>query len=92
MLSTLFTVPFFYARGTMTSVTTLAALAPGLPEDAFLTRLLGSLDLFLFWQLFVLSIGLGVLYKRRTQPIATALVVVTVLIVAVFAWLRRGGA
>jgi hypothetical protein len=34
------------------------------------------IDLFLIWQLFVLAIGLGVLYRRRTQPIAIALFVV----------------
>ena len=28
------------------------------------------IDLFLIWQLFVLAIGLAVLYRRRTQPIA----------------------
>ena len=39
-------------------------------------RLLGTIDLFLIWQFVVLAIGLGVLYRRRTQPIAIGLFVV----------------
>ena len=38
--------------------------------------LLGTIDLFMVWYVIVLAIGLGVLYKRRTQPIAIALFVV----------------
>ena len=37
--------------------------------------LLGTIDLFMVWYVIVLAIGLGVLYKRRTQPIAIALFV-----------------
>ena len=31
------------------------------------------IDLFLIWWLLVLAIGLAVLYRRKTQPIALAL-------------------
>jgi hypothetical protein len=34
------------------------------------------IDLFIIWWVIVLAIGLGVLYRRRTQPIAIALFVV----------------
>jgi hypothetical protein len=30
-------------------------------------------DLFIVWYVIVLAIGLGVLYRRRTQPIAISL-------------------
>ena len=90
LLSQLFTVPLNYFRGTMTSATTLAVLLPMLPEKSFAARLLGMIDLFLVWQLIVLSIGLAVLYRRRTQPIATALLVVYVLIAVIVAFVRRG--
>ena len=43
---------------------------------AFAARLLGSIDLFLIWWIVSLAIGLGVLYKRRTAPIATGFLVV----------------
>ena len=90
VLSQIFTVPLNYARGTMTSATNLGVLVPMLPEDSFVTRLLGMVDLFLVWQLVVLSMGLAVLYKRRTQPIATTLLVVYAVIAVGFALLRRG--
>jgi hypothetical protein len=90
LLSQLFTVPLNYFRGTMTSATTLAVLLPMLPDKSFLARLLGMIDLFLIWQLVVLSIGLAVLYRRRTQPIATALLVVYAIIAVIVAFVRRG--
>ena len=90
LLSQLFTVPLNYFRGTMTSATTLAVLLPMLPDKSFAARLLGMIDLFLIWQLVVLSIGLAVLYRRRTQPIATALLVVYFIIAVIVAFVRRG--
>jgi hypothetical protein len=61
-----------------------------LPEKSFLSLLLGMIDLFLVWQVIVLSIGLAVLYRRRTQPIATALLVVYAIIAVIVAFVRRG--
>lgn len=90
LLSQLFTVPLNYFRGTMTSATTLAVLLPMLPDKSFAARLLGMIDLFLIWQLIVVSIGLAVLYRRRTQPIATALLVVYFIIAVIVAFVRRG--
>lgn len=90
LLSQLFTVPLNYFRGTMTSATTLAVLFPMLPEGSFMSRFLGMIDLFLIWQVVVLSIGLAVLYRRRTQPIATALLVVYAIIAVIVAFVRRG--
>ena len=90
LLSQLFTVPLNYFRGTMTSATTLSVLLPMLPEGSFLSRFLGMIDLFLIWQVIVLSIGLAVLYRRRTQPIATALLVVYAIIAVIVAFVRRG--
>jgi hypothetical protein len=50
-------------------------------------------DVFLIWYLLVLAIGLGVLYRRRTQPIAIALYSVYAVIVIGFAAVmsRLGG-
>jgi hypothetical protein len=90
LLSQLFTVPLNYFRGTMTSASTLAVLLPMLPDKSFAARFLGMIDLFLVWQVLVLSIGLAVLFRRRTQPIATALLVVYAVIAVIVAFLRRG--
>jgi hypothetical protein len=90
VLAQIFTVPLNYFRGTMTSATNLGVLLPMLPEKSFLSLLLGMIDLFLVWQVIVLSIGLAVLYRRRTQPIATALLVVYAIIAVIVAFVRRG--
>jgi hypothetical protein len=69
----LFTTPLAYARGTLSSATNLAVFLPFLEETSFLARLLGSIDLVFIWWMFSLAIGLGVLYRKRTAPIATSL-------------------
>lgn len=88
LLGQMFTVPMNYMRGVMTSATNLAVLLPFVPETSFLGRLLGTIDIFLIWQLIVLAIGLGVLYRRRTQPIATTLFVIYAIIALVIATVR----
>ena len=75
-LSALFSGVINYFRGEVGSATTLHVLLPMVEEDSFVGRLLGAIDIFLIWWVIVLAIGLGVLYRRRTQPIATGLLVV----------------
>ena len=67
-LSSVFTGPLNYFRGAMGSATNLGVLLPMIDEKSFVGRLLGMTDLFIIWWLVVLAIGLGVLYRRRTQP------------------------
>ena len=92
VLAQLFTVPMNFAQGSMSSKTNLAVFLP-MTEGTFLGRLLGTIDIFLVWQLIVLAIGLAVLYRRRTQPIATTLFavygVIALMIAAVMS--RFGG-
>jgi hypothetical protein len=73
LLSALFATPLNYVRESMTSPTTLAVFLPMLEEGSFAGRLLGLVDLFLIWWVVVLSIGLAVLYRRRTGPIVVGL-------------------
>jgi len=87
-LQTIFSVPIQYLQETMSSPTNLGIFAPFLEENSFMARLLGSLDLFQIWGLLSLAIGLGVLYKRKTAPIATTLFLVYFVIVAVIAAVR----
>lgn len=75
-LRTLFSTPLNYARESLSSPTTLSALAPFFEDDTFGGRLLGSIDLFVIWWTVSLAIGLAVLYQRRTAPIATSLLMV----------------
>ena len=76
VLQQLFVLPLDYARETLTSPTNLAVFLPFLDENTFVARLFGGIDLFIIWWMMSLAIGLGVLYKRRTTPIATTMFVV----------------
>lgn len=93
-LSTVFSGVVNYFRGGMGSVANVGALLPMLPERSFLANLLGTVDVFLVWYVVVLAMGLGVLYRRRTQPIAISLFVLYAIIAIVIAVFksRAGGA
>lgn len=91
-LGALFAAPINYLRGSTTSGANLRVLLPMIDENTFTGRLLGGVDLFWIWWVFVLAIGLAVLYRRRTQPIAITLLAVYAVIVAGFAAvMSRGG-
>ncbi len=92
-LSAVFTGPLNYFRGAVGSATNLGVLLPMLDEKSFVGRLLGMTDLFIVWWLIVLAIGLAVLYRRRTQPIAISLLAIYGVIALSFAAVmsRAGG-
>jgi hypothetical protein len=85
-LQTLVVMPLDYVRETLSSPTTLGFLP--LDDMSFAGRLLGMVDLFQIWWLVTLSIGLGVLYKRKTGPIAASLLTVYFVIVLAIAAVR----
>jgi hypothetical protein len=85
VVSQFFTLPVSYARGTLSSATSLGVLLPMLDEKSFAGRLLGTIDLFWIWALITLSIGLAVLYRRKTQPIALSLFAVYAVIAILIA-------
>jgi hypothetical protein len=87
-LAQLFGLPLAYARETMSSATNLAVFLPFLDENSFAARFLGTIDLFQIWWMVSLSIGLGVLYKKRTTPIATTILIVYAVIALVIAAVR----
>jgi hypothetical protein len=92
-LSAVFTGPLNYFRGAVGSATNLGVLLPMIDEKSFVGRLLGMTDLFIIWWLIVLAIGLAVLYRRRTQPIAISLLAIYAVIALSFAAVmsRAGG-
>jgi uncharacterized membrane protein len=87
-LGVLFSTPLFYMRESMTSATSLSIFFPMVDEATFLGRLMGSIDLFRIWWIVSLSIGLGVLYKRRTGAIAWSLLGLYLILVLIFAGVR----
>jgi hypothetical protein len=60
----------------------LGALLPMLDPESFLARFLGFISAITIWQIIVMAIGLGVLYRRKSTGIAIGLLVAYGLIVA----------
>jgi hypothetical protein len=61
-----------------------------LEETSFVAVMLRSIDLILVWWIVSLAIGLGVLYKRRTGPIATTFIGIYVVIALLIAVVSSG--
>ncbi len=76
-VKSLLLAPLNYYRESLDSATSLGvllgAVTPGFDEGSFIARLLGSIDLFTLWWVFVLAVGLAVLFKKKTAPIAVSL-------------------
>jgi len=87
-LQTLFVIPIEYAKESLASPTTLLAIMPFIDEGTFVGRLFSTIDLFQVWSTLSVAIGLGVLYKRKTAPIAISLYVVILVILTAIAGLR----
>jgi hypothetical protein len=68
----------------------LGIFVPMLEETSFITQFLSAIDLVLVWWLVTLSIGLAVLYKRRTGGIAATLICLYVLFALVIGYARSG--
>lgn len=83
-----FVFPLDYVRESLSSPTALSVFLPFLEETSFAGRFLGGVDLFILWWILNLAIGLGVLYKRRTQPIAVSLLATYISIVLIVAGVR----
>ncbi len=81
----IFGLPLAYARQTLASATNLGVFTPFLDESSFAARMLGAIDLFIIWWIISLAIGFGVLYRKRTGPIATTMMIVYVAIGIVIA-------
>jgi hypothetical protein len=84
-----FSMALSYASGKMAGAN-LGIFVPMLDEKSFVTMFLGSIDLFFVWATISLAIGLGVLYRRRTGPIATTLLGIYVVVALVIALFRSG--
>jgi Yip1-like protein len=87
-LQQVFINPLNYQRQLMSSPTTLSAFFPFLDDMTFMARLLGGIDLFFIWMIINQAIGVGVLYKRKTAPIAIGMLALYVSIVLIVAAVR----
>lgn len=81
-----------FLRGSIQqSAANLGMLLPMLKEGSFIANLAGAIDLFQIWFVLTLSIGLGVLYKRKTGSIATGLFIVYAVIAVCISYFFRKG-
>jgi Yip1 domain len=87
-VQTVFAIPLDYVRETLSSPTTLKVFLPFVDDGTFLGRLSSTLDLFQIWGMISLAIGLGVLYKRRTAPIAVSLFIFYFVVLVAIAAVR----
>lgn len=87
-LQLLFVTPLNYARESMSSATSLGVFLPMVDPDGLPGMLMGSIDFFRIWWIVNLSIGLGVLYKKRTSPVAWSLLAFYLIVVLIVAGVR----
>jgi hypothetical protein len=88
-LQQVFSMALSYASGKAAGAN-LGIFVPMLDENNFVTLFLGSIDLFLVWATINLAIGLGVLYRRSTGPIASTMLGLYVAIALLIAFFRSG--
>jgi hypothetical protein len=87
-LQQIFINPLNYAREAMSNPVSLRVFFPFLEDMTFMANLLGGIDLFLIWLIISLAIGVGVLYKKKTAPIAVGMLAVYISIVLIVAAVR----
>lgn len=72
-----------YVRASDTNITSLAGIGNAFAEKGFVAGFFSAIDLTIVWGVFVLAVGLAVLYRRRTPPIFISLMAVYLLIAVV---------
>jgi hypothetical protein len=70
-------------RLSLTGPFNLGALVPFLSDESFVARMLSGISAITVWQIVVIAIGLGVLYKRKSTGIAISLIALYVVLVAI---------
>ena len=66
----LVSAPIDYARESLGGATSLTLVMPAFGESTFPARLLGAVDMFAVWWVVLVAMGLSILYRTRTLPIA----------------------
>ena len=62
--------PINYARESLGGATSLSMVMPGFGDSTFPARLVGAVDVFVVWWVVLIAIGLSILYRTRTLPVA----------------------
>jgi hypothetical protein len=67
-----------------------AVFAPMLDDTTVVYKFLSYIDFFYIWSTFITAVGLAVLYKRRTGPIAMVLFSIYVVVALLIAFVTSG--
>jgi hypothetical protein len=78
-----------FLKGNLTPTTSIAAFLPFLDEKTFLYKLFQTFDLFVLWQLAVLSIGMGIMSRVGTKKAAVAIFSAFVTLAVLIAGIRQ---
>jgi hypothetical protein len=79
MLGMIVRFPLIMTKGDMNVQTSLALLLSPNAKDSFLYSVLSSFDVFSIWQVILVSMGLGVIYKYSTKKAFTAVVILWII-------------
>jgi hypothetical protein len=71
--------PLIMMKENLNVQTSLALLLSPNTEDSFLYRVFSSFDIFTIWQVILVSMGLGVIYKYATKKAFTAVFILWVI-------------
>ena len=89
-LAAVFVAVMGYTTGT-TGSSSLGVFFPMLEEMSFVMSLLRAIDIFYLWGFFNLAIGLAVLYRQRTAPIAITFISLYLIVAVLIAVVRSSG-
>jgi hypothetical protein len=65
-------VPLILAKQTLRVHTDLSLFLPSALEGSFIFRLFSQLDIFTFWKVFLIGMGIAIVYKFATKKAMTA--------------------
>jgi hypothetical protein len=88
-LQQVFSVAMTVAAGRQAGAN-MSVFVPMLEDTSFIYRFLEAIDLFYVWSSVSTAIGLAVLYKRRTGPIAMILLGIYLVIALIIGYVRSG--
>jgi hypothetical protein len=77
--STIVKFPLIMIKGDLNVQTSLALLLSANAKDTFLYSVLSSFDIFSFWQVILVSMGMGVMYKYSTKKAFVAVLVLWII-------------
>lgn len=71
--------PLIMSKGNLNVQTSLALLLSPDAKDSFLYKVFSSFDVFTVWQVILVSMGLGVMYRHSTKKALTAVVILWII-------------